>query len=197
MSGPSGVGKTSLVKALTDSNPALLCPVSYTTRPPRPGEQQGVNYHFVDADRFQGMVDNNDFLEHAQVFGNRYGTARQTVQQQLELGKTLLLEIDWQGAAQTRKLFPEATTVMILPPSIQGLRQRLQNRQQDDQETIDQRMLEATRELSHYAEFDYLIINEVFVTALAELESVLAASRLRCAVQQVDVRRLLPELDAL
>ena len=191
------MGKTSLVKALTDSNPALLCPVSYTTRPPRPGEQQGVNYHFVDADRFQGMVDNNDFLEHAQVFGNRYGTARQTVQQQLELGKTLLLEIDWQGAAQTRKLFPEATTVMILPPSIQGLRQRLQNRQQDDQETIDQRMLEATRELSHYAEFDYLIINEVFVTALAELESVLAASRLRCAVQQVDVRRLLPELDAL
>ncbi len=196
VSGPSGVGKTSLVKALTDHNPALVCPVSYTTRAPRPGEQQGLNYHFVGADQFQQMVDNDEFLEHAQVFGNRYGTARQTVQQQLEQGKTLLLEIDWQGAAQARKLFPDATTVMILPPSIKGLRQRLQNRQQDDQAIIDQRMLEATYELSHYGDFDYLIINEVFETALIELESVLAVSRLRCCAQQEEVRRILPELDS-
>ena len=195
VSGPSGVGKTSLVKALTDNNPTLVCPVSYTTRTPRPGEVQGVNYHFVGADQFQQMVDNDEFLEHAQVFGNRYGTARQTVQQQLEQGKTLLLEIDWQGAAQARKLFPDATTVMILPPSIKGLRQRLQNRQQDDQAIIDQRMLEATYELSHYADFDYLIINEVFETALSELESVLAVSRLRRCAQQGEVRRILPELD--
>ena len=197
VSGPSGVGKTSLVKALTDSNPALVCPVSYTTRPPRPGEVQGVNYHFVDADEFQQMVGNDEFLEHAEVFGNRYGTARQTVQQQLELGKTLLLEIDWQGAAQARKLFPDATTVMILPPSIKGLRQRLQNRQQDDEETIEQRMLEATQELSHYGDFDYLIINEIFDAALIELESVLTVSHLRSCALADEVKRLLPELDGL
>ena len=185
------------MKALTDSNPALVCPVSYTTRPPRPGEVQGVNYHFVDADKFQQMVGNDEFLEHAQVFGNRYGTARQTVQQQLELGKTLLLEIDWQGAAQARKLFPDATTVMILPPSIKGLRQRLQNRQQDDEETIEQRMLEATQELSHYSDFDYLIINEIFDAALIELESVLAVSHLRSCALADEVKRLLPELDGL
>ena len=195
ISGPSGVGKTSLVNALTDANPDINSPVSYTTRPPRPGEQSGIDYHFVSVETFREMVTNNEFLEHAQVFGNHYGTSRQTVKQQLGEGKTVLLEIDWQGAAQARRLFADAVTVMVLPPSIHNLRQRLQQRRQDNAGEIDQRMQAATDELSHYGEFDYLIINDNFDTALRELQSVVAASYLRRFAQQDSVSQLLPELD--
>ncbi|RLA11375.1 MAG: guanylate kinase [Gammaproteobacteria bacterium] len=195
VSGPSGVGKTSLVSALTDKHPTITCPVSYTTRPPRPGEQEGTDYHFVSLDQFETMVTDNEFLEHAHVFGNQYGTSRRAVEQQLNHGETVLLEIDWQGAAQARRLFPDAITVMILPPSIQKLRLRLNHRQQDENDEIEQRMLAATRELSHYADFDYLIINDNFDLALQELSSVLAASSLRRCAQQEKIKRLLPELN--
>lgn len=194
VSGPSGVGKTSLVTALTNLLPHVSCPVSYTTRPPRPGEIDGVNYYFVSPDEFESMATKNEFLEHALVFGNRYGTSRHAVEQQLKNGESLLLEIDWQGAAQTRRLFPDAVTTMILPPSIKNLRQRLDLRQQDADGEIEQRMLAATDELSHYAEFDYLIINDDFSVALQELQTVVAASLLRRCVQQEKVSRLLPEL---
>lgn len=195
VSGPSGVGKTSLVGALTGLVPHITCPVSYTTRPPRSGETDGIDYHFVSADQFAAMVNEQAFLEHALVFGNRYGTARHAVEQQLQRGETVLLEIDWQGAAQARKLFPEVITVMILPPSIQNLRERLNFRQQDDDGEIEQRMLAATRELGHYAEFDYLIINDDFDTALQELHSILVCSNLRHHIQQQRIEQLLPELN--
>jgi len=195
VSGPSGVGKTSLVSALTETNPHIVCPISYTTRPPRPGEQQGTDYHFVSSQRFDTMVADNEFLEHAVVFGNRYGTSRSTVQQLLHNGETVLLEIDWQGAAQARKLFPDAVTVMIFPPSIQNLRQRLNNRQQDAEGEIEQRMLAATHELNRYAEFDYVIINDNFDIALKELDTVLSAASLRRCTQQEKINLLFPELD--
>lgn len=194
VSGPSGVGKTSLVTALTKLLPHVSCPVSYTTRPPRPGEIDGINYYFVSPDEFESMATKNEFLEHALVFGNRYGTSRHAVEQQLKNGESLLLEIDWQGAAQTRRLFPDAVTTMILPPSIKNLRQRLDLRQQDADGEIEQRMLAATDELSHYAEFDYLIINDDFSVALQELQTLVAASLLRRCAQQEKVSRLLPEL---
>ena len=194
VSGPSGVGKTSLVTALTKLAPQISCPVSYTTRPPRPGEIDRTNYYFVSADQFESMVAEDEFLEHAQVFGNRYGTSRRAVERQLENGQSLLLEIDWQGAAQTRRLFPDAVTVMILPPSIENLRKRLNQRQQDADGEIEQRMLAATDELAHYAEFDYLVINDDFDIALQELRTIVAASRLRRCAQQEKISRLLPEL---
>jgi guanylate kinase len=195
ISGPSGVGKTSLVNALTDANPDINNPVSYTTRLPRPGEQPGIDYHFVNVDTFRKMIADNEFLEHAEVFGNHYGTSRQAVRHQLDEGKSVLLEIDWQGAAQARRLFADAVTIMVLPPSIHNLRQRLQQRRQDNAGAIDQRMQAATNELSHYREFDYLIINDDFDTALQQLQSVVAASYLRRCVQQDSVSEFLPELD--
>ncbi len=197
VSGPSGVGKTSLVNALAEVVPHIACPVSYTTRPPRPGERPGIDYHFVTAEQFDVMIAANEFLEHALVFGNRYGTSRLTVEQLLADGAMVLLEIDWQGAAQARNLFDEAITVMVLPPSIQNLRDRLEHRQQDDNSEIKQRMLAATRELSHYDEYDYLIINDDFDTALEELRNLVAASKLRRPAQQEKIRRLLPELNNL
>lgn len=196
ISAPSGAGKTSLVKALLESTPGLTVSVSHTTRPPRPGEVDGVNYHFVDADTFRAMVADHAFLEHAQVFGNAYGTSRSAALDRLKLGEDVILEIDWQGARQVRAMMPDAVGIFVLPPSIGALDQRLRGRGQDGDEVIARRMREAIAEISHYHEFDYLVVNDDFATALAELRAILVARRLRREVQvlrQVAVIRNLLE----
>lgn len=184
VSAPSGAGKTSLVKALLARHPEITVSVSHTTRAPRPGEEDGRHYHFIDAARFAAMVDGGEFLEHAEVFGNRYGTSRQSVEHSLASGSDVLLEIDWQGAAQVRELLPAARSVFILPPSRDVLLARLRGRGQDDEATIARRTAEAVAEMRHYAQADYLLINDDFETALAELASIVLAARLATARQR-------------
>jgi guanylate kinase len=191
---PSGAGKTSLVKALLAECDQLIVSVSHTTRATRPGEQNGVHYHFVSRETFAAMVAANEFIEHAEVFGNAYGTSRQSVADSLAAGTDVLLEIDWQGAQQVRRLFPEALSIFILPPSRAALRERLQNRGQDDAATIDRRSAEAVAEMQHYAEADYLIINDQFEQALAELVAVVRTARLRTTQQTERQRHLLADL---
>jgi len=183
LSAASGAGKTSLVRALLERESDLHLAVSFTTRAPRPGEQDGVHYHFVAPDRFRRMVAAGEFLEHAQVFGNHYGTAESVIRSQLEQGRDLLLEIDWQGARQVRTRFPRAVSIFILPPSAQALEQRLRNRGLDSDQVIADRMAEARSEMSHYAEYDYLVVNDRFDTALSDLISLIRAERLRCSHQ--------------
>jgi guanylate kinase len=183
ISAPSGAGKTSLVRALVAADPEIQVSVSYTTRAPRPGEVDGRDYHFVDRDTFLAMVAADEFLEHACVFDNHYGTARATVLSRLEAGKDVILEIDWQGARQVRELAPAAVGIFILPPSVDVLRERLQARRQDSPEVIERRMQGALREMSHYEEYDYLIINGDFDAALADLRAIVCARRLRTAPQ--------------
>ncbi len=191
---PSGAGKTSLVKALVEQVPGVEVSISYTTRPPRPGERNGVNYHFVDRRLFQQMVDRGEFLEHAEVFGNFYGTARTNILERLDAGIDVILEIDWQGARQVRMALPESVGIFIIPPSRQALEQRLRNRGQDAEEVIARRMREATDEMSHYQEFDYLLVNDEFERALKDLCSIVIARRLRLEVQQVKLQDLLQDL---
>jgi guanylate kinase len=183
LSAPSGAGKTSLLKALRERDAELQISVSHTTRPMRPGEEDGVHYHFIDQDRFLAKVAQGDFLEHAEVFGNYYGTDEASVRSQLEAGQDTVLEIDWQGAQQVRKRFPEAVSIFILPPSPEALHERLSNRGQDSEEVIQGRMREAVSEMSHYAEFDYLVINDDFEQALDELAAIVTTQRLRLAYQ--------------
>jgi len=183
VSAPSGAGKTTLVSALVESDPALRVSVSHTTRPIRRGERDGVNYHFTDRPRFQRMLEQAEFLEYAEVFGNLYGTSRGWVETELGRGRDVVLEIDWQGARQVKALRPESCSIFILPPTRETLRERLTRRGQDDEETIDRRMAEATREISHYAEADYLVLNEDFATALEDLRSIVRSHRLRTAAQ--------------
>ncbi|AUM12786.1 guanylate kinase [Ketobacter alkanivorans] len=178
VSAPSGAGKTSLVHALVESNPDLHVSVSHTTRPQRPGEVNGVNYHFVDSDQFAAMLNENAFLEHAQVFGNLYGTSKQSVADQLKAGHDVILEIDWQGAEQMRRQAPDAVSVFILPPSKEVLQQRLVGRGQDSDDVIQSRMAQAAEQISHHVEFDYLIINDDFNIALDELKAVITSHRL-------------------
>ena len=184
VSAPSGAGKTSLVRALLERNSNLHLSVSYTTRAPRAGEIDGVHYHFVNRKTFERMVAENAFVEHAQVFDNAYGTARKTLRQALNDGQDLLLEIDWQGARQVRTNFPEAVSIFILPPSLTELERRLRDRGQDSDEIIARRMAEARSELSHYGEYDYLIVNDRFESALAELRALICAFGLRRATQK-------------
>src|SRR5471032_930485 len=169
ISAPSGAGKTSLVKALIDADSSIRVSVSHTTRAMRPGEVNGVNYHFVEREEFVKMSEHGDFLERAEVFGNLYGTSQSHLQQTLDQGHDLILEIDWQGAEQVRKLMPQARSIFILPPSQHALRQRLTNRGQDSDEIIEGRMREAVSEMSHYVDYDYLIINDDFAHALDDL----------------------------
>ena len=169
---PSGAGKTSLVRALMQSDPGLQFSISNTTRKMRPNERDGHDYHFVDADVFRTMVGRNEFLEHAQVFDNYYGTARAPVEQALAAGRDLILEIDWQGAQQVRRAMPEAISVFILPPSRQALEQRLRNRQTDSEEVIQRRLRDAVADMSHWREFDYVIVNDAFDQALADLQTI-------------------------
>jgi guanylate kinase len=194
VSAPSGAGKTSLVKALRSNDGDLGLAVSYTTRSPRPGEQNGVHYHFVDSATFEAMVVSGAFLEHAEVFGKRYGTAEETVRAELGQGRDLILEIDWQGARQVRTRFPEAVSIFVLPPSLAALEERLRGRGQDDAEVIAGRMARARAELSHYGEYDYLVVNDRFEEALAELGCVVRAERLRRERQVQSLSALLTDL---
>jgi len=181
---PSGAGKTSLVNALLKQDTELALSISYTTRAPRPGEVDHREYHFVAEAEFLAMIERGEFLEHAQVFGNRYGTSAPWIQQQTAAGSDLVLEIDWQGAQQVRKLIPGAVGVFILPPTMQELERRLRNRAQDSDAVIQQRLTEARAEISHAGEFDYVIINKDFDVALADLAAIVRASRLRLARQR-------------
>lgn len=184
VSAPSGAGKTSLVKALLDSTEGLSVSISHTTRPIRPGEEDGVNYHFVDHEHFKSMLNSSAFLEHAEVFGNYYGTAQAPVEEQLLIGKDLILEIDWQGAQQVRKLVPDCVAIFILPPSRDELERRLTQRGQDSRDVIAHRMAQAVQEISHYGESDYIVINNDFNEALADLQSIVRTARLQTASQQ-------------
>ncbi|MGH1485248.1 MAG: guanylate kinase [Cellvibrionaceae bacterium] len=194
ISAPSGAGKTSLVKALLERDPVINVSVSHTTRARRPGEEDGRDYYFVDQDTFVGMLNNNEFLEHAQVFQNYYGTSKSWVEQALEQGKDVILEIDWQGAQQVRRILPETQGVFILPPSRTALEQRLRGRGQDDEGVIDQRMREAISEMSHYVEAQWLIVNDDFEQALADLHTVMLSQRLKLNIQQHKYQELLTDL---
>ncbi len=178
-SAPSGGGKTSLIEALVKSMNDLTISVSYTTRAPRPGERDGENYHFVDQEKFQALLKEKVFLEHAEVFGHWYGTSRLEVQRELNAGIDVILEIDWQGARQIKQFFPQTVGVFILPPSNQALQARLQRRAQDSETVIARRMAAAKAEMSHFNEYDYLVINDDFSTALADLQSIVRAQRLQ------------------
>ena len=169
---PSGAGKTSLVKALMEREPRIQFSVSYTTRTPRANEIPGRDYHFVTPERFQSMVDNGEFLEHARVFDNAYGTAVHTVQEALSNGEQLLLEIDWQGARQVRARLPEALTIFILPPSRLALEQRLRGRSTDSDQVIQRRLRDAANDLGHWNEFDYVVVNDQFEQALNDLQAI-------------------------
>lgn len=194
VSAPSGAGKTSLVKALVDSTKNVCVSVSHTTRAKRPGESDGVNYHFVSHEHFMQMTNNSEFLEHAQVFTNFYGTSRQWVENALRQGLDVILEIDWQGAQQVRKLVEGAVSVFILPPSRECLRERLKGRGQDGENVIEARMAEAKSEISHYVEAEYMIVNENFEQALMEFRSIVIAQRLRLSKQQRNHQSLLQSL---
>lgn len=184
ISAPSGAGKTSLVAAVLEADSRLRVSVSHTTRPPRPGEVDGKNYHFVPKERFQEMIEKGVFLEHAEVFGNYYGTSQVWVNEQLTQDCDVILEIDWQGAQQVRRLRPDCVSIFIAPPSLVELRRRLELRGQDSAEIIEKRMQEATEECSHHGEYDYLVLNDDFADALADLLSIVRAERVKTGSQQ-------------
>jgi len=191
---PSGGGKTSLINALLEKDDRVSLSVSYTTRTVRPGEQDGIHYHFIDDPAFIDLIGKNAFLEHAEVFGHRYGTGRDAVEKKLDAGFDVLLDIDWQGARQIRNSFPACCTIFILPPSLKALRNRLARRGQDSEEVIDRRMRKARAEISHSSEFDYLIINDDFDEALADLQSIIRHRKLHRPGQKDHFDDLLAEL---
>ncbi|MCO5762759.1 MAG: guanylate kinase [Chromatiaceae bacterium] len=181
VSAPSGAGKTTLVKALREREPGLGLAISHTTRPPRPGEIDGVHYHFIDQARFLAMIEDGAFLEHAQVFGNRYGTGEAKVREALARGQDILLEIDWQGARQVRSRFPMTVSIFILPPSAAELARRLRDRGQDSEGIIAGRMRQARDEMSHFGEYDYLVVNDRFDQAVDDLVCLIRSERQRLA----------------
>ena len=183
ISAPSGAGKTSLVKALLEEMDFIEVSVSYTTREKRRGEREGIDYHFVDQATFEKMIEEDQFIEHAEVFGNYYGTSKQRIKEKMQAGIDIILEIDWQGAQQVRKQFHHCTTVFVLPPSRHELLSRLNERGLDSSEIIEKRMNEATEQISHYKEFEYLIVNDQFAHALGELKALISAFRLRQTTQ--------------
>lgn len=194
ISAPSGGGKTSLVNALLQKDTGVVASVSHTTRSMRPGEREGVDYYFIDHSEFEALLKQQNFLEHAFVFGNYYGTTQRQVQEKLQAGLDIILEIDWQGAQQVRKLVPECVSIFILPPSKEVLYARLCERAQDQMSTIEERMARASSEISHYAEYDYLIVNDDFSNALANLETILAARRLMQLPQRIKYANLISNL---
>lgn len=191
---PSGAGKTSLVKSLVEVELDLCVSVSHTTRPPRPGETDGVNYHFVSKDEFIELLGQGAFFESAEVYGSHYGTSQIWVKQQLETGRDVILEIDWQGAQQVRNLHSEACSIFILPPSLESLRERLESRGQDDKDTIDRRMRQAVSDITHVAEADYIVVNDDFETALGDIRAVIRSQRLTVTAQQFNSAELLTNL---
>ncbi len=191
---PSGGGKSSLISALIKMDQRVRLSVSCTTRPPRPGEQEGVHYHFVNDATFRDLVARDSFLEHAQVFDHSYGTSREEVERQLAAGYDVILDIDWQGARQIRASFPSCCTIFIIPPSLDVLRQRLSSRGQDSESVIQRRMKDAASEISHWNEFDFLIINDKFDDALSDLHSVVRHGRLNRPLNIHKNREILAEL---
>ncbi len=194
VSAPSGAGKTSLVQALVATHPDIALSVSYTTRPMRAGEREGIDYHFVDPVSFEAMVERAAFLEHARVFDHRYGTSKEWVAARLARGMDVILEIDWQGARQVRAAEKNCAGIFILPPSCEVLEERLHGRGNDPESVIRRRMRDAVAELSHYAEYDYLIVNDAFDRALADLEAIVRADRLTLPRQRVALAPLLRDL---
>ena len=194
ISAASGAGKTSLVNAVLTQIDELVVSVSHTTRAPREGEVDGVNYHFVEKATFEAMVEAGEFFEHATVFGNMYGTSQQHLEAQLQQGVDVILEIDWQGARQIRQLMPDCRSIYIVPPSTAALRERLDARGQDDAAVIEQRMREAISEMSHYVEFDYLIINDDFDEAKDNLAAIIKGNRMLHERQQQKHADLLAQL---
>lgn len=191
---PSGAGKSSIVNAVLARDPKIALSISFTSRAPRPGERHAEHYHFVSAGQFESMVANGDFFEHARVHGDWKGTARQSVEPQLASGRDVLLEIDWQGARQVRQKVPGAVSVFILPPSRQALEQRMRARGQDSEAVIAQRLAAAREEMSHYGEFDYVVVNEHFDVAVGEMCAIFTASRLRREPQVARHSRLITAL---
>lgn len=188
---PSGAGKTTLVKGLLNIDPTLQLSVSYTTRPPRKGEVDGVAYHFVSVDTFKQMIARQEFVEYAEVHGNFYGTSRTWLETAQKDGQNILLEIDWQGAQQVREIFPDTINVFILPPSIEMLEKRLIGRGTDGPEIIQRRLSAALTEITHIDEFDYIVINEIIDDAIADLASIVRASRLTKAQQKNNIHAVL------
>ncbi len=183
VSAPSGAGKTSLVKALLKADPAIRLSISYTTRAPRPGETDGRDYHFVSRERFEVMLAEDEFLEHAEVYGNFYGTSKGSISRDLNAGHDLLLEIDWQGAEQVKQHFPRSASIFILPPSFSALRTRLAGRGQDSDEVIERRLAAAAHDVAHAEAFDYIIVNDDFDHALLDLVAITRSIRLEAARQ--------------
>ena len=194
VSAPSGAGKTSLLAKLLEQTETLCLSISHTTRPIRPGEVDGVNYHFTDRTRFIRMVEQGRFLEHAEVFGNFYGTSADWVTTTLRSGKDVILEIDWQGAQQIRRLVPETVSIFILPPSLPVLAERLRGRGQDGEDVIARRLAGARDEISHYGEYDYLVVNDDFDRALADMAAIFRAERQRTERQMTGRVDLLSDL---
>jgi len=194
ISAPSGAGKTSLVKEVVSGVADVMVSISTTTRAIREGEQDGADYHFVDKEQFLSMVEHSAFLEHAKVFDNYYGTSQQHVERELLQGRDVILEIDWQGARQVRRLIQDSQSIFILPPSTAALKERLENRGQDDETIIQRRMQDAINEMSHYAEFDYLVVNDDFDQALQELKCIIRSNRLSQLRQERSLEKLLIDL---
>ena len=188
---PSGGGKTSLIKKLIENLESIQVSISHTTRSPRPQEKEGIDYFFVTEACFIEMINNHAFIEHAQVFGQYYGTSVEQITARLKAGIDVVLDIDWQGAQQIRSIFPQAVSIFIIPPSLETLKERLLNRGQDNSEVIALRMQQAQNEMSHYAEFDYLIVNDDFDRAAKELEAIVVADRLCIARQKVKLETTL------
>ena len=194
LAAPSGGGKTSLVKALLEREPGMRLSVSYTTRAPRPGERDGIDYHFVDEPAFMALKDKGEFLEHAFVHGNWYATSATWLSKEVHAGHDVLLEIDWQGARQVRNLIPGSVLVFILPPTLQSLEERLNKRGQDTPEVIARRMEAAREEMRHCGEFDYVIMNQDFARAVDDLSVIVRAARLAAPRQQVRHATLIADL---
>jgi guanylate kinase len=190
-SAASGTGKTSLARALVESTPDIVFSVSHTTRAPRPGEQHGVHYYYVTREEFDRMVANGEFVEHATVFGNSYGTSKKAIEDQIKPGRSVILDIDWQGARAIKKWRPEAVSIFMLPPSRAALRERLTSRKQDSAEVIDRRMRAAVAEMSHYTEFDHLVVNDDFTAALKDLKAILRGEPDRVRPVTIDKATLL------
>lgn len=194
---PSGTGKTSLVKALRDSMNNLAVSISHTTRPIRPGEKDSVNYFFITKDQFHGMVERGEFLEHANVFDNCYGTSRRYVEEMLAKGVDVVLEIDWQGHQQIKKLFNHSISVFILPPSLNDLRDRLVKRNSDDAKIIEKRLADVRETVSHIDDFDYLVMNDDFDMALRDLMTIISAGRLLTRAQHRKYAGLIDDLSQI